>query len=278
MNFYSPGRPATPRTWAHPNDSLLVTSRSAATAGPLGSFVAPCRNRSEHLQSCCSRSIASTLRICKHHLAVAGHTERPHADSTVSCSTGLLGGASSKGNSKSPKRQFASDFGLEEQQKGYAESHSTTPSTQSSFSKWLLLGVAGCMDVEYSVSGPALGVRTLCCACRLENPPEAGILPDALVSALDDSVEEESRAERRATNAAASTSSSLDAAFASNGGILFHPTEQSQIKESWKHLMRWSRAWRTVEDSTGMLKDVEKVHAAAHASALISLLCLLSTL
>ena len=102
-------------------------------------------------------------------------------------------------------------------------------------------------------------------ACRLENPPEAGILPEALVKALDTSVEEESRAERRATSAAASTSGSLNAAFASNGGILFHPTEQSQIKESWKHLMRWSRAWRTVEDGTGVLKDIEKVsdHACA---------------
>ena len=96
-------------------------------------------------------------------------------------------------------------------------------------------------------------------ACRLENPPEAGILPEALVSALDTSVEEESRAERRATGAAASVSGSSSAAFASNGGILFHPTEQSQIKESWKHLMRWSRAWRTVEDGTGVLKDVGKV-------------------
>ena len=95
--------------------------------------------------------------------------------------------------------------------------------------------------------------------CRLENPPEAGILPEALVSALDTSVEEESRAERRATSAAASTSGSSNAAFATNGGILFHPTEQSQIKESWKHLMRWSRAWRTVEDGTGVLKDIEKV-------------------
>lgn len=94
---------------------------------------------------------------------------------------------------------------------------------------------------------------------RLENPPEAGILPDALVSALHTSVEEESRAERRATNAAASTSGSLSAAFATNGGILFHPTEQNQIKESWKHLMRWSRKWRTVEDGSGVLGDIDKV-------------------
>jgi hypothetical protein len=104
--------------------------------------------------------------------------------------------------------------------------------------------------------------------CRLENPPEAGILPDALLSALDTCVEEEKKAERRATNAAASTSGSHNAAFASNGGTLFHPSEQSQIKESWKHLMRWSRAWRTVEDGTGILKDIEKVGAADAASYL----------
>ena len=42
-------------------------------------------------------------------------------------------------------------------------------------------------------------------------------------------------------------------------GILFHPTEQNQIKESWKHLMRWSRKWRTVEDGTGVLGDIDKV-------------------
>ena len=83
------------------------------------------------------------------------------------------------------------------------------------------------------------------------------------MSALDTNVEEETRAERRATNAAASTSGSLNAAFASNGGILFHPTEQSQIKESWKHLMRWSRAWRTVEDGTGILEDIDKVSGQA---------------
>ena len=79
------------------------------------------------------------------------------------------------------------------------------------------------------------------------------------MSALHTSVEEESRAERRATNAAASTRGSLSAAFAANGGILFHPTEQNQIKESWKHLMRWSRKWRTVEDGTGVLGDIDKV-------------------
>lgn len=79
------------------------------------------------------------------------------------------------------------------------------------------------------------------------------------MSALHTSVEEESRAERRATNAAATTSGSLSAAFAANGGILFHPTEQNQIKESWKHLMRWSRKWRTVEDGTGVLGDIDKV-------------------
>lgn len=121
-----------------------------------------------------------------------------------------------------------------------------------------------CCDVH-------LSALTECAAHRLENPPEAGILPDALVSALDTIVEEESRAERLATNAAASTSGSLNAAFASNGGILFHPTEQSQIKESWKHLMRWSRAWRTVEDGTGILKDIEKVNSPCTTAASIAL-------
>ena len=85
------------------------------------------------------------------------------------------------------------------------------------------------------------------------------------MSALHTSVEEESRAERRATNAAATTSGSLSAAFAANGGILFHPTEQNQIKESWKHLMRWSRKWRTVEDGTGVLGDIDKVGVCTFA-------------
>ncbi len=49
-----------------------------------------------------------------------------------------IGSASSKGNSKSPKRQFASDLGVEEQQKGYAESlHSKT--------SWSLAGMLRCL-------------------------------------------------------------------------------------------------------------------------------------
>ena len=249
LNVYLPGRPASPYNSTHLSDSSVPNSHLAAAPAPQLShvFLSHRNRRNRHID--CSRGIHS-LSSNNHHLAAAGHTEWADSESRSSRCTNLLAVAGSKGNPKTPKRQFASDLGVEEQQKGYAES----PAQHHPKRSWMPM----CMWVWSVISGGTLRSEASV-ACSLENPPEAGILPEALVSALDTSVEEESRAERRATSAAASTSGSSSAAFATNGGILFHPTEQSQIKESWKHLMRWSRAWRTVEDGTGVLKDIEKV-------------------
>lgn len=98
---------------------------------------------------------------------------------------------------------------------------------------------------------------------RLENPPEAGILPEAVVKTLDSDYLD-NHAERRASASAASTSSSASPAFTANGaGLLYPPAERSQIRDSWRHLMRWSRAWRTAGDNgANVISRVEKVQKA----------------
>ncbi|BDA41583.1 Glycerol-3-phosphate dehydrogenase [NAD(P)+] [Coccomyxa sp. Obi] len=94
----------------------------------------------------------------------------------------------------------------------------------------------------------------------LENPPEAGILPEAVVKTLDSGYQD-AHAERRASATAASTSSNAPSAFAANGtGVLYPPSERGHIRDSWKHLMRWSRAWRTAgENGTSVMGRLEKV-------------------
>lgn len=96
--------------------------------------------------------------------------------------------------------------------------------------------------------------------CRLENPPEAGILPEAVVKTLDSDYQD-AHAERRSSATAASTSSSGSSAFAANSsGVLYPPSERGHIRDSWKHLMRWSRAWRTAgENGTSVMGRLEKV-------------------
>ena len=96
--------------------------------------------------------------------------------------------------------------------------------------------------------------------CRLENPPEAGILPEAVVKTLDSDYQD-AHAERRASGTAASTSSSVSSAFVANGSsVLYPPSERGHIRDSWKHLMRWSRAWRTAgENGTSVMGRLEKV-------------------
>ena len=49
--------------------------------------------------------------------------------------------------------------------------------------------------------------------------------------------------------------------------VLYPPYERSQIRESWKHLMRWSRAWRTGENGCDVLGQIEKVLAQRHLHA-----------
>lgn len=60
----------------------------------------------------------------------------------------------------------------------------------------------------------------------------------------------------RPTVAAPATASAAAAAF---GGVLYPPAERSQIRDSWRHLMRWSRRWRTCDDSACVLDNLEKV-------------------
>ena len=110
--------------------------------------------------------------------------------------------------------------------------------------------------------------------CRLENPPEAGILPEATVASLEGEYEA-SNAERRASAAAASPSSSPPALHAAHGGVLYPPYERSQIRESWKHLMRWSRAWRTGDNGNHFLEKVEKVISGWDAQVAIEFMTLL---
>ena len=63
----------------------------------------------------------------------------------------------------------------------------------------------------------------------------------------------------RPTVAAPATASA--AAAAAFGGVLYPPAERSQIRDSWRHLMRWSRRWRTCDDSACVLDNLEKVRA-----------------
>ena len=49
------------------------------------------------------------------------------------------------------------------------------------------------------------------------------------------------------------------AAASAFGGVLYPPAERSQIRDSWRHLMRWSRRWRTCDDSACVLDNLEKV-------------------
>ena len=60
----------------------------------------------------------------------------------------------------------------------------------------------------------------------------------------------------RQTVAAPATASAAAVAF---GGVLYPPAERSQIRDSWRHLMRWSRRWRTGDDSACVLDNLEKV-------------------
>ena len=74
-------------------------------------------------------------------------------------------------------------------------------------------------------------------------------------------------ADRRTSAAAASSSSSATAGHAVHPDVLYPPYERSQIRESWKHLMRWSRAWRTGENGCNVLERVEKVPTQHHLPA-----------
>ena len=121
LNVYVPGRPATPHNFTHINDSSVLNSRLAAAATPQRSCD-PLSHRSRRHNHIDSSRVAHSLSSHNHHLAAAGHTEWADSDSRSSRYPNLLAVASIKGNSKSPKRQFASDLGVEEQQKGYAES------------------------------------------------------------------------------------------------------------------------------------------------------------
>ena len=60
--------------------------------------------------------------------------------------------------------------------------------------------------------------------------------------------------------AAPATASAAAAAF---GGVLYPPAERSQIRDSWRHLMRWSRRWRTCDDSACVLDSLEKARAGS---------------
>lgn len=62
----------------------------------------------------------------------------------------------------------------------------------------------------------------------------------------------------RPTVAAPATAAAAAAAF---GGVLYPPAERSQIRDSWRHLMRWSRRWRTCDDAACVLDNLEKVRA-----------------
>ena len=121
LRLYIPGRPAHPHNCTHLIDSTVLNSNSASSAAPLGSCEIHLRRKTRHQRSYCSKGLRS-LGKNGHHLAAAGHIEWPESDSRNSRCTTLLTSASSKGLPKSPKRQFASDLGVEEQQKGYAES------------------------------------------------------------------------------------------------------------------------------------------------------------
>ena len=57
----------------------------------------------------------------------------------------------------------------------------------------------------------------------------------------------------------AAPASAAAAAAAAFGGVLYPPAERSQIRDSWRHLMRWSRRWRTCDDSSCVLDSLEKV-------------------
>jgi len=59
----------------------------------------------------------------------------------------------------------------------------------------------------------------------------------------------------RPTIAPPAAAASAAAAF---GGVLYPPAERSQIRDSWRHLMRWSRRWRTCDDAACVLDNLEK--------------------
>ena len=124
MSYHIPGRPATTHTFSHLTDSSVISSRSGVVAGSLSLPGVASRTKANFLQPHCSRG-ESRLRNSNHRTAAASHTERSEFESKVNCSVGVVASSSGKGNLKGPKRQFASDLGVEEQQKGYAESRLT---------------------------------------------------------------------------------------------------------------------------------------------------------
>lgn len=76
-----------------------------------------------------------------------------------------------------------------------------------------------------------------------------------------------SNEDRRASTYAASTSGSAATMAAAGSGLLYPPAERSKIRDSWRHLMRWSRAWRTDKDNGGSVLDcVDKVHLPSSQS------------
>ena len=124
LSYHIPGRPATPHTFSHLTDTSVASSRSGVVAGSLGPPGVASRTKANLLQPHCSRG-ESRFKNSHHRTAAASHTERLESESRVNCSVGIVASTSGKGNLKGPKRQFASDLGVEEQQKGYAESRLT---------------------------------------------------------------------------------------------------------------------------------------------------------
>ena len=124
LSYHIPGRPATTHTFSHLTDTPVASSRSGVVAGSLSIPGVASRTKANFLQPHCSRG-ESRLRNSNHRTAAASHTERSASESKVNCCLGIAASSTGKGNLKGPKRQFASDLGVEEQQKGYAESQLT---------------------------------------------------------------------------------------------------------------------------------------------------------
>jgi hypothetical protein len=163
------------------------------------------------------------------------------------------------------KKQFANEIGLEEQQSGLVLSSSRA--LISFERRCLFLCHLMCGSSQYA---PLLYGPESCCVRRLENPPEAGILPEAAVQSLDSGYAN-SNEERRASASAACTSGNAVTCSTSSSVLLYPPAERSKIRNSWRHLMRWSRAWRTDKDNDGSVLDcVEKVEYFPMISSLVT--------
>ena len=69
-----------------------------------------------------------------------------------------------------------------------------------------------------------------------EQPPESGVVPEEQLSA----------ARSQLSEVAATVSEAAAAQASGISGTLYHPREQSQIRESWRKIMRWSREFKVL--------------------------------